>query len=889
MKLNIYIGLRAIAYVITQKNKVVHHGIKRVNVEFDNYYEYIAGNPVTLRITRRQKRQARRNMSRFKSRRKTLQNYLKNHVGAWSAKKLHRDAVLRLKVKGLTEQLTPEELYLVLMSLQQKRGYKSLRGMSDNDDSEYLNTIAYHEEQRLRYRSISEYLLTLPSSKNIIFNRSTYEQEYWDIMKSQHLTQLQKDTIFRIIFYQRPIKRGAKNQCKLEKNRKVVHESHPEYQIFRCWRDANNIIVWDEAMNEVEITLQHRQLWAEKLISGRNLTKASVCKDLGIKKSTEYTWLSGKQLSGNPVAELTEDLWQDIFSATENERLRRLLAKKYYMDDNDIQRYVDIDMSKFSWSDYSHRAMQKLLPQLKQGIKLSEAILNIYGRVEMKEVALRNVILEKHFDSYKSLVQAIKKVYDIDIVQFEIDQMLKAGNKQRKEMARSKRASQKFNKDNESTLSWMSDYEQLKYRLWKESEGISPYEPDVQIPLEELFTDKYDLDHIVPKSKIFETGINNMVLCRKELNQKKGRTMPAVFARQLGYNDAEWREIAGRFGSKKQFLTMEEPPTDWISRRQNSDYNTKCFGTLADVNIPNKLINKFASEWNLRKYDDQDMRYYLYKAFVMANLDQSVIDRYDDISSIKDKVYSLEQSIPVPDNFESIIPYIPKVKYIRKTKYGYYPAKQLHQETILGKREVNGKTFYKVRQPLTKITDRMVSNIYDPEIKRAIEQWAAQHGGLDKAKESLEHTPFYHLGNIVSSVSVRMTETDIPFLHHRDKDGTIHSKSSAGKPTSFVYAENNYGLLITTDDKGRTHKELVTLLMHVDNLNGDQHPYAGTRWQKYDIVRYQGELYYFIGCGLTNQLRPVFHLNASPTIKSFDYRLLTKVEVDQLGNSTTAS
>lgn len=57
---------------------------------------------------------------------------------------------------------------------------------------------------------------------------------------------------------------------------------------------------------------------------------------------------------------------------------------------------------------------------------------------------------------------------------------------------------------------------------------------------------------------------------------------------------------------------MQEVPTYWISKRQNSDYNTKCFGTLATVNIPNKLINKFAKEWQLQKYDEQNMLHYLY-------------------------------------------------------------------------------------------------------------------------------------------------------------------------------------------------------------------------------------------------------------------------------------
>lgn len=116
-----------------------------------------------------------------------------------------------------------------------------------------------------------------------------------------------------------------------------MHESSPLFQEFRCWRDVQNIIIWDEEMNEVEIEGALRQAWFKKIHSGQKLTKASVCKDLGIKKSTTYSWLSGKELAGNPVAGISLELWRDLFSAVENEQLRRLLAKKAMM----ISRLID--------------------------------------------------------------------------------------------------------------------------------------------------------------------------------------------------------------------------------------------------------------------------------------------------------------------------------------------------------------------------------------------------------------------------------------------------------------------------------------------------------------------------------------------------------------------
>ncbi len=866
MKASIYIGLRAIGWNITENNQIIDRGIKRVHVEFDNYYEYIAGNPVTLRINRRQKRQARRNRSRRLSRRNNLKYFLRKR-DIFSPKSRTRNERLRLRVKGLHQSLSSEELYHVLLDLYKRRGYKSLRGVSDNDNSDYLQTIAMHEENRKKFKSIADYLLTLPSSKNIIFNRSSYEQEFWAIMRNQNLSDIDKQKLFNIIYFQRPLARGKISNCRLEKNRKVCHASNPLFQEFRCWRDANNIIIWDEELNEIEIPNETRITWAKKLLSGNKITKAQCCKDLGIKKSTSYTWLSGKALEGNPMVDIDNGLWQDLFSATDNEILGKLLSKKYGFDQFKIDQLLDFDLHKLDWSEYSLKSVRKLLPLLKEGYKLSTAILELYGEVDYSTLALRNVVVEKHYYAFESLVKMLKEKYPGVEIYFELDYLLKAGNKSRKALARNRRKKIKFEKENETTLKGLDSYNRLKFQLWAESEGISPYEPDYEIPLNELFTEEYDLDHIVPKSKLFETGRGNMVLCRKEINQKKGRKLAFEFATQdLGFSREEWIEIADKFESKKQYLLMEELPKDWVSKRQNSDYNTKCFSRLADVNIPNKLINKYQNEWSMRPYEEDDARYSLWRSLVIANMNQDTIEHFDEIENLKG-AYNIKPTITADAEFDKVIPYMPKPKLVRKNKYGYYPSKQLHQETILGKREISGETFYKVRQPISKITPRMLKNIYTEDIRIAMEEWAESAGGLDKAKENLEEKPFIFRGDRVNAVSVKMTSTDLTFVRHKTMD-KIHSKAKEGEPVDFVYNENNYALVTKTNEKGKLEKRLIPLMELVDGLNADNFkPIEGDMWRKNQLVMHNDEPHIFIGCGLDNAIRSVYDLSASPPIR----------------------
>jgi len=136
MKLSIFCDLRHIGWVITENNTVINKGIKRVDVDFDSYYEFIAGLPVSKRISRREKRTARRNRWRRQSRRKNLVKYL-SKAGFLSDQTYEYNlrGMLQLRVRALTEKLQQHELCAVFLSLQKKRGYKNMRGLANSKKS----------------------------------------------------------------------------------------------------------------------------------------------------------------------------------------------------------------------------------------------------------------------------------------------------------------------------------------------------------------------------------------------------------------------------------------------------------------------------------------------------------------------------------------------------------------------------------------------------------------------------------------------------------------------------------------------------------------------------------------------------------------------------------
>jgi len=842
MKLSIYVNLRSIAWVVTKEKEVIAKGIKRVMVEYDNYYEFIAGLPVSKRANRCGKRTARRNLWRYKSRRGNLKKYL-SKLGMVQDREYSLEEILKLRVKALSEKLQPNELAAVFLSLQKKRGYKSMRGLSNADTSDYLAEIQKHEENLKKYRTIAEYLLlNFESAKNIIFTRESYEAEFNAICKAQGI---EDERLFGLIYFQRPLSRGKIATCPLEKNRKVCHYSHPNYQIFRILRDVNNICIQDSNFNDIEIPLEMRLKWTDKLMQGQNITKASCCKDLGIKKSTGYVWKSGKQIQGNILSVICtqRNLWSDLYSATDDNKLRDLLQRKYPLEN--IEELLDIDFNSAGWGEYSHKAIIKLIPLLERGMKLKEAILEVYGVVDMTDsLSLRNLIVEQHFDSYVSLIDAVKEKYPISETAVEISHLLKAGNKSRKEMSKTKRKESK--RDNTFT-----DYQYALLSLYEEFGKRSPYEPDKEISIEELF-DNYNIDHIVPKSKLFEHGKINQCICRKDLNEQKGSMTGIEFARHLGIED-EYRKFADNAKiseQKKRFMLMEvaDIPGDYIG---SEDYITRCFATKANYVIPNKLINKYYRDWKWNTYPENDVRNTLMRAYIIANFDTKTINYFNTLKELPNQNigrYDLKPEI-APDG-EMPIPYLPRIKFYRNTKYGKIPRFQLHDESVLGQRkeksrnskgEVVTNHYYKVRKPVASLTAPMLDKIMDVFLKKRIKAFFDGKEHAEAIKE-LTEKPLMHNGKPIKSVSIRVNASELIKLDR-----------------GYVYSAMNQRLNLENMKPTTLHHYLLDLNNGVI--------YTGKSLKRNDIIEYEGHYYFVVGATdpTAMNLRSVFELDAIST------------------------
>ena len=122
-----------------------------------------------------------------------------------------------------------------------------------------------------------------------------------------------------------------------------------------------------------------------------------------------------------------------------------------------------------------------------------------------------------------------------------------------------------------------------KYTLWLSQKCISPYTGKT-ISLGKLFTEEYEVEHIIPRKKLKYDAFENLVICERGVNKLKGNELAMVFISkhngvELGYEgkkyklqtiDAYISHCKKTFkGRKLKNLLATDVPEDFIERQIN--------------------------------------------------------------------------------------------------------------------------------------------------------------------------------------------------------------------------------------------------------------------------------------------------------------------------------
>jgi CRISPR-associated endonuclease Csn1 len=224
----------------------------------------------------------------------------------------------QLRAKALVEQLHDHELGRVIFHLNQRRGFKSNRKVDRTGDNESglirlaareLNAHllrdghptlgaflaarhARHEEVRIRLAGAGK-----TAAYPFYPLREMVEAEFDTIWQTQaryntSLADTARDSLKRIIFYQRPLREPPIGRCWLEPEEPRGYRAMPTAQAFRIAQDLAHLRLSQPGMPERVLEEGERAMLRGLLLRGRDLTFDQIRKRLKLAAETDFNLAS---------------------------------------------------------------------------------------------------------------------------------------------------------------------------------------------------------------------------------------------------------------------------------------------------------------------------------------------------------------------------------------------------------------------------------------------------------------------------------------------------------------------------------------------------------------------------------------------------------------------
>ncbi|WBL43007.1 type II CRISPR RNA-guided endonuclease Cas9 [Algoriphagus halophytocola] len=168
------------------KSSIKQIGVRVNPLTTDEQTNFEKGKPVSINADRTLKRGARRNLDRYQDRRANLIHVLSKASLITKETKLAEDGknttheTWRMRAKSVVERIEKEDLARVLLSINKKRGYKSSRKVSNEDEGQAIDGMEVAKrlyEEKITPGQLS-YRLLLEGKKHVPdFYRSDLQEE----------------------------------------------------------------------------------------------------------------------------------------------------------------------------------------------------------------------------------------------------------------------------------------------------------------------------------------------------------------------------------------------------------------------------------------------------------------------------------------------------------------------------------------------------------------------------------------------------------------------------------------------------------------------------------------------------------------------------------------
>ncbi len=403
-------------------------------------------------------------------------------------------------------------------------------------------------------------------------------------------------------------------------------------------------------------------LKAEKI---KEIVKEVLCDTLGMKPDllVYNATLDIKDFEKQPIFKL----WHLLYSFEGDSTVTgdgKLVEKLVALTGLDAE-YAKVLAQTTFQSDYgslSTKAMCRLLPHLRQGLRYDEACALEYKthskqsltkeELENKEYkdrldilaknSLRNPVVEKIINQMIHVVNGVIDAYGKpDEIRIELARDLKKNADERAQMTDAINKTTKEHEDirkilqSEFGLSYVSRTDIIRYKLYKELEprGYHTLYSNTYIPQEKLFSKEFDIEHIIPQSKLFNDSFANKTLEARDINIEKGNKTAYDYVCEkygevgierylraiddLNISKSKKRNLlASEADIPKDFINRDLGDTQYIAKKSRElllelvPFVVSTTGSITDRLREDWQLINVLQELNWDKYDRQGLTYF---------------------------------------------------------------------------------------------------------------------------------------------------------------------------------------------------------------------------------------------------------------------------------------
>lgn len=594
-----------------------------------------------------------------------------------------------------------------------------------------------------------------------------------------------------IAFYQRPLQSSEHlvGECTHEKGEKRAPKFSYSAELFVLWSRINNTKIKNLNSEERNLTIDEKNALA--LLAHKNtkgVTYKQARKELGLTdqdrfnisyrkiKDSDDSWekirdtaeaskflqLPGyhalKDALGNG-SDIDWHTWTDkrrdslddiarILSFYEDSKEVNELLSQHNLTEDEISRLSSI--TNFSKTvDLSLKAINNILPYLQQGLRYDEACKKAgyhHSQKDMGELSLlppipdtRNPVVNRALGQTRKVINACIRKYGMpqDII-IELAREVGKSFEDRKKIEKEQKQNESYRNEARKHVAEIlgiiednvTGEDILKYRLWKEQDGICIYSGTYITPAmlrEETAT---QIDHILPYSRSWNNSYMNKVLCLSDENQKKGNRTPFEYLGGTTRYDA-FRSLAAKLPRAKAdnllIENFEDREQDWKDRALNdtrymsrllTDHIRKnlALGQGNRVQTRNgALTANLRGAWGFPDKNRRNDRHHALDAIVLACSTQSMVQKLTVWNKYEARIKNpAERPLPPKpwpsfreDALEAVSNVFVSRMPVRKT------TGSAHEETIRSIRKSDGKIIQRVK--LRSLSANMLENMVDKQ------------------------------------------------------------------------------------------------------------------------------------------------------------------------------